>query len=96
MDYCSVNGILRTGYPHMSIAVIRVGLRIDTLQTVPSDIACRFLNKLPLIVIAVNFKVQQLKGIQVEDTHVVLTPIGADRKIAAISAQKAFLLRQIG
>ena len=67
LDRFPVNAVLYTGDLHMGISVIRmslgVGISILSGQMAGLHIASNFLNKLPIIVVAVDFQPHQFKGV---------------------------------
>ena len=98
LDGIPVNGILHTGQIDIGITVVREGIGMGIAfvfvvnQAACLHIACCFFNQLPMVTVAVNFQPQHLKGVQIDNCNIVLSPIGAYRKIAAGSAHKTILL----
>ena len=72
-----------------------MGIGILARQMARQHISGFFLNELSLIVVAVVLQSHHLKGVQVNNTNIILTPTKRCNGIVAITTQKAILLRQL-
>ena len=87
-----VSIVFYTGNLHIGISPVRVDIGMDILY--PGGLhdpgLCGY--QLAVVIVAVDLQPQDFKGIQIEDAHIVLPPIGGGQRIGPVTTEVAILL----